>query len=59
MTRQFLMMCMQITSSTYSYFVDALIDQLIKHFMEQKGYTEKKHDLQEWSSGLFYTESDR
>ena len=34
----------EVASSTYSYFVDALIDQLIKDLMEQKGYTENnKH----------------
>ena len=42
----------EVASSTYSYFVDALIDQLIKDLMEQKGYTETQATNMIYKNGL-------
>ena len=42
----------EVASSTYSYFVDALIDQLIKDLMEQKGYTEAQATNMIYKNGL-------
>ena len=42
----------QMTSSSTSYFVDALTDQVVKDLVEQKGYTETEAYQKLYSGGL-------
>lgn len=49
----------QVADSTYSYFVDATIDQLIEDLVEQKGYTEEQATNMIYNDGLqVYTTQD-
>lgn len=49
----------QVADSTYSYFVDATIDQLIEDLVNQKGYTEEQATNMIYKGGLqVYTTQD-
>jgi len=42
----------EVANNTYSYFVDTLIDQIIRDLMEQKGYTETQATNLLYKGGL-------
>ena len=49
----------EVADSTYSYFVDATIDQLIEDLVNQKGYTEEQATNMIYKGGLqVYTTQD-